>query len=125
MRPSSVNMFKTKSIVVLGLGWLATLVLGIIIGAAVVYKNCIFGDVRADQEYILTEIEKIKKEQEWVDLVSQSLGGLIEVIESEDANLKTIKWLNHQMTEMGKKLEKEDKKNTAKKELTNFKDSHE
>lgn len=124
MRQRSVNMSKTKSIVILSLGWLATLALGIIIGAAVMYKNYIFWDVQENQDCILMEIEKIKKEQEWVDFVSQSLEGLMEAIKTEDANLKTIKWWNYQMLEMGKKLEKEDKKNTAKKELTDFKDSH-
>lgn len=124
MRQRSVNMSKTKSIVILSLGWLATLALGIIIGAAVMYKNYIFWDVQENQDCILMEIEKIKKEQEWVDFVSQSLEGLMEAIKTEDANLKTIKWWNYQMQEMGNKLEKEDKKNTAKKELTDFKDSH-
>jgi len=115
-------MSKANLIVTLGLGWLATLIIGIIIGAGVVYKNYILWDVRADQEYILTEIEKIKKEQEWVDLVNQSLEGLIEAIKTEDANLKTINWWNYQMIEMGKKLEKEDKKDAAKEELPDFKD---
>jgi|GEM_PF-2283726 len=118
-------MSKAKLIVTFGLGWLATLVLGIIIGAAVMYKNYIFWDIQANQDYILMEIEKIKKEQELVDLVSQSLEGLIEAIKTEDANLKTINWWNYQMIEMGKKLEKEDKKDAAKKEFTDFKDSHE
>jgi hypothetical protein len=109
----------------LGLGWLATFILGIIIGAAVLYKNYIFWDFQANQKHILTEIEKIKKEREWVDFLSKCLEDLTDVIETGDANRRSIKQWNDQMREMGKKSEKGDEKNAPKKEAPDFKPGRE